>query len=463
MGRYWDIVKESYRHEKERAASRVEVDEKDFLPAALEILERPASPLGRFTIWVICVFFALALAWSIVGKVDVVAVAQGKITPIGQTKTIQSFEHGVIQSIFVRDGLKVEKGQVLLELDSTMNGADIARLKRELRDANIVIERDQWLITAFDSAASPDEFTSQLALGEADVRLHEQLATSNYQEYHAARESLLEKMKEKRAELAVAREELAQTELILPLLEEQVSALEELSAEGIASRFQFLQKKEELLSRLSNLNIQKDRLAQIQSALRSLESQIEQHYEEAKSGVIEELVEAKNKRATILQELVKAEEIAQLLKIRAPVSGVVQQLAVHTVGGVVKSGDPLMIVVPEERELEANVVILNKDVGFVEVGQKVELKLEAFPFTKYGVIHGELSSIGQDAIQDEKLGLVYPARISMIADNIVVDQQPIALGPGMGLTAEIKIGRRRLVEFILAPLFRYKDESLRER
>jgi len=141
----------------------------------------------------------------------------------------------------------------------------------------------------------------------------------------------------------------------------------------------------------------------------------------------------------------------------------VQQLAVHTRGGVVKAGDPLMVIVPESATLELEAMVLNKDIGFVHEGQPVEIKLEAFPFTKYGVIDGEVAHIARDAVNDEKLGLVYPTRVLMKENTIRVSGRDVLLGPGMAATAEIRTGKRRLIEFFLAPLLRYKDEALRER
>ncbi len=151
------------------------------------------------------------------------------------------------------------------------------------------------------------------------------------------------------------------------------------------------------------------------------------------------------------------------MALRSPVDGVVQQLSVHTVGGVVTPAETLMHVVPRTGPLEVRCRVLNKDIGFIRAGQVAEVKVEAFPFTKYGIIDGLVLHISKDAIPDEKLGLVYDARIVMAATQIFADSRMINLSPGMTVTAEIKTGKRKIIEYLLSPLMRYQDEALRER
>lgn len=150
-------------------------------------------------------------------------------------------------------------------------------------------------------------------------------------------------------------------------------------------------------------------------------------------------------------------------RLAAPVDGIVQQLAIHTIGGVVTPAQPLMVIVPESQKLEIEAMVLNKDIGFVSANQPAEIKLEAFPFTKYGIIDGTVSQVSSDAIQDEKQGLVYAARIAMTQSSINVDGKQVNLSPGMAVTTEIKTGKRRIIEYLLGPVLQYRQESLRER
>lgn len=462
MKKYWEIAKEAYRHEKEVLAKKIDVDQKDFLPAALEILEKPASPIGRFIVWVICTFFLAALLWATFARIDMVAVASGKVVLLGQTKTVQSFEAGVVTKIFVRNGSRVVENDPLVELDATKNAADIASLQRQRQSAELVVERNKWLLKSIENdSAQPIEFS--ISLSEESELLQTRLVKSQFSEYIATQQAYSEQINEKRTELKLTQSQLAKIKETLPLLEEQVKGYKELSEEGVSPRFQYLEYEENLISRRKDLVIEQDRLQQINASIRSLLKQKEQHSQEYLSNLIKEISEASDEIATVDQELIKAKKTSALHVVRAPVTGVVQQLAIHTIGGVVASGDALMSIVPESRSLRVEANILNKDIGFVYQGQEAEIKLEAFPFTKYGVIHGKVLSIDHDSVKDEQLGLIYPTRIEIFESRIYADGRTINLSPGMSLTAEIKTGKRRVIEFLLAPLFRYKDESLRER
>lgn len=471
--RHWEVAKEAYRLEKDKAAKRLPIHQQDFLPAALAIMEKPASPAGRFTVWLIVLFFSIAVLWSFFGKIDVVAVANGAVTAHGQTKVIQSSQPGVVLDIFVENGSKVKQGDVLIDLDSTMSNADVTRLTREYQAANLIKARSSWLLSEIENPVS--EYTSasqnlhQASLEfppnvDKDVaRVQEMLALSQASEYRAIQSAYEQQRAEKNSERSVVEKQLHKLMETLPLLQEQVDGMAELSERGVTARFQYLEYQERLIARRQDLVIEQDKLLQVDASIRTIEKQQEQHRQEFRKQVVSNLAESTDALVKIEQELKKAEQTNNFQRIRAPVDGVVQQLAVHTIGGVVKAADPLLIVVPDDRKLQVEANVLNKDIGFVEEGQEVEVKLEAFPFTKYGVVHGKVESIDLAAVQDENLGLVYPARISIEQSVMLVNGKNIPLTPGMTLTAELKTGKRRLIEFLLSPLLRYKDESLRER
>ena len=464
MASYWEVAKQAYRQEKQRAASRIDVDQKDFLPAALEVLEKPASPIGRFTIWALALLFVIALIWSIVGKVDVVAVAQGKVVPVGQIKTIQSFESGVVRELFVEDGMHVKQGQLLIRLDTTANGADIHSLQAEQREALLTLNRSQWLLNVIDGLHSASQtMTWDIELSDADIAFQQNRVSSQWLQYQASASAFTEQINEKNAEIRAIQGELSKIAQTLPLLKEQASSLKTLSATGVSSRFEYLQVKEQLIARIEDQQIQGNRIAQLQAAIATLTQQREMNRQQLRNQWIQQIAESSNSRVRLAQELVKAQNTNASHYLKAPVAGVIQQLAIHTIGGVVQASEPLMVIVPAQRTLQVEANILNKDIGFVETGQGVEIKLDAFPFTKYGVIHGDILSIDLDAVNDQQIGLVFPSRISMQADHITMNNRQVSITPGMSVSVEIKLGKRRIVEFILAPLFRYKSESFRER
>ena len=456
-----DVWKESWKLQKEREQQAVKVEEADFLPAALEILEKPASPIGRVMMLTILLFFAIAMAWSVIGRVDVVATAQGKLVPKGNIKVIQPAELGVVRAIHVENGQAVKAGDVLVELDTTMSGADEESAKLELQVARVDKARAEALLRGVDGGEAT--FEAPAGLSQTVSVMQDRLIKSQLEEYHASIASYTQQRREREAEARVVKQEIAKLEETIPLLEEQVEARAELVEKGLSPRFTYLEYQERLVGQKRDLDIQRDQLARVGASMEAVDKQIEQLRQEFRKTALADLAEAQDRIVGQGQALTKASKRRELQALTAPVDGKVQQLAIHTVGGVVQAGDALMVVVPSDITLQVEANVLNKDIGFVHEGQEVEVKLEAFPFTKYGVIHGRLDHLARDAVQDEHLGLIYPAKISIEKNSIMVEGKEVNLGPGMALTAEIKTGKRRLIEFILSPLLRYKDESMRER
>jgi len=234
-------------------------------------------------------------------------------------------------------------------------------------------------------------------------------------------------------------------------------------AKGIASRTEFLQLQQELVEYEGQLSVQRARLIEADATLKASESRLDSINAEFQRITYGELLEAEQESLSLEQETIKAVQRADNQTLRAPVSGKVQELVIHTVGGVVTPAQELLAIVPAESGLEIEVNILNTDIGFVHEEQEVEIKIDSFPFTKYGTIHGQVISLSRDSIEDENLGLVYPARIHMEKTQIQSGDKLVDLTPGMSTTVEIKTGKRKMIEYLLAPLQEYQAESLRER
>ena len=209
--------------------------------------------------------------------------------------------------------------------------------------------------------------------------------------------------------------------------------------------------------------MERRRLAEITEATVELERRKAERAAAFAARVAKERSEAMRLAARLEQELAKAEERLRSRVLRAPVDGTVQQLAVHTVGGVVSPAERLMIVVPSDAALEVEALAANKDIGFVHAGQEAAIKVESFPFTRYGLVDGEVAHVSADAVADESLGLVYPMRIAMASERILVGDAWTPLAPGMAVTVEVKTGQRRALDFFLSPFRRYQDEAMRER
>lgn len=425
--------------------------EHQFLPAVLEIQETPPSPIGRTIIWLIVIFFISALIWASLGRIDIVAVASGKIIPDGYVKVIQPLEIGSVTVIHVKEGQRVNKGESLIELDSSAVNAEIAQLTAEYSFAKQQIKRLQWLVLQQDTDLRilPD--------------LNDSVLRSQWREYKDRLNALLVEKHKRQAEYAVAEQQEEKLTMILPIITLRRDSEKILVDKKLFPKQQYLETEEERLAVLYDLKSQRNRGIELQQSITGIDVETRHVRSEFSKSNLEKLEEVEHKMQNIEQELIKARTRQKAQHLAAPVSGVVQQLAVHTVGGIVTPAQELMIIVPQSAQLEIEAYIENKDIGFVYEGQLAAIKLDAFPFTKYGTLDGKIIDLSDDSVTDEDKGFIYKARVSLKQTAMLVDGKKVKLSPGMAVSVEIKTGHRRLIEFFLAPLIKYKNESIRER
>lgn len=441
--------------------------ELEFLPAALEIVETPASPVGRAVAGTIIAAFVVALAWACLGSVDVVATAAGKVIPTGRTKVIQPLEIGVVRAIRVAEGQQVRAGDVLIELDPTASTAERDRLASDLLAARLEVAR----LDASLADGDPEAAFAPPPAPEALVRLHRQLLVNQMAEHRARLASLDRQHVQLEAERAAVEATAGKLAAVVPLLRQRVDAKRYLSERGSGSRLDMLELQQELVEAEHELQVQHARLREAEAALAALAETRRQTDAEFRRTRLTELADADRRAGSLAQELVKAEQRSALQVLTAPVDGVVQQLDVHTVGGVVTPAQELMVIVPADSSLEVEAMVLNRDIGFVEAGQDVEVKIDTFNFTKYGLIPGTVLHVSPDAVPQDPSparpdagdGFAYAARIALDRTHMEVEGREVALVPGMAVTAEIRTGSRRIIEFLLSPVLRYRQESLRER
>lgn len=453
----WAVAREAIKLEKTRVRqpdrNRAELE---FLPAALEITESPPSPAGRMLAWSLMTLFLLVLVWAVFGKVDVVAVASGKIVPSGHTKVIQPLELGVIRELLVRDGQQVKAGDVLIRLDPTNATADRDRLDADLLATHMELAR-------LSAARSDKSFLAPSGAGTDVASTNVALLESQKREHEARLSALDSEIKRKAAERRASQASIVKLEKLLTVTQERVAIRRDYYERGFFSRLQMLEAEQTLIEQEQELQIEKHREQESIEAITSLQRQRSQAQAEFMRGVLSQMADGERRASGVKQELVKAEQRQSAQTLIAPIDGVVQQLAVHTIGGVVSPAQTLMVIVPKDDALEIEARVQNLDIGFVSAGQPVEVKVETFQFTKYGTIPGVVENVSGDAVQDEKFGLVYPIRVKLSRAQMNVNGQKINLAPGMAATVEIKTGNRRLIEYVLSPILRYKQESLRER
>jgi HlyD family type I secretion membrane fusion protein len=454
--------------------------ERAFLPAALEIVETPASPTLRLTAGLIALFLSSALVWSYYGKVDIIATAPGKVIARSRTKIIQPYDTGVVRTIRVADGDRVEPGQILIELDPTMSSADQTRYSDMLIQARLDQARLHRLLTPSDG----DPYAGIAAPADLVRAARVRLETEEL-EQAAKLAKLDQQVAQKRAEEAQIKAGIAKIDASLPLVRERRAIRAEGLRSGYGNKLDLLTQTQQVVEAEHERIALERKLDEAEAALAELVAVRKQVEAEFRRNALTDLAKADREAAEASSELAKAGRRTDLQTLVAPVAGVVQDLAVHTLGGVVTPAQQLLRIVPADGGIEVAAVIANQDVGFVEVGQQAEIKVDTFPFTRYGLIHGQVEGIAHDAVDEPQTEparhqgsqsvsdepasiersrqLVYTARIGLEEKGLVIDGEPFELTPGMAVTTEIKTGKRRVLDYLLSPLHRYSHDVLRER
>lgn len=453
-----------------------------FLPAALEIVERPPSPVGRAIGASVLAFFCIALGWAVWGTVDIVAVAPGKIVPSGRTKVIQPFETGVVRAIHVQDGRTVKAGEVLIELNPTMSGAELEHMKSDLLSAQLDAARFRAGLAGNENPL--DDFRPPESASPELIEMHRQFLVTQTAEHRAKLAEIHRQEAQKEAERDTILATIEKLGATIPLLEQRVDVRKYLYTKELGSKLTYLTELQDLVGQQHDVEVQRSKYREAQAAVAALKETRAKAIAEYRRTLFEELSKAEQKVAGLSQDVIKAQERTKLQLLISPVDGVVQQLAIHTVGGVVTPAQALAVVVPLDSQLEIEAMVSNRDIGFISVGQETEIKIDTFSFTRYGLLHGRVLSVSQDAIARDKpqdksneptkgaeqvssepkgQELVYSARVSLDRTQMQVEDKLVSLSPGMAVTVEIRTGSRRIITYLLSPLVRYKQEVLRER
>jgi hemolysin D len=473
LRRYRTVFGAAWAYRAELAGPARLTDEAAFLPAALSLQETPVHPAPRRIAYVIIALFIIALAWAIFGKIDIVAVAPGRIVVSERTKLIQPLQNSVVKRVLVKDGDHVQAGQPLVELDPTAATADKAMVDEQLKATVSDVLRARTLLEMLRNQERVGQSTPGLAANLTVKSPVEWSATeraaaqaqlqAEWADITAKLAKLGAEITRRQAEIATVREMVAKLETTVPLSRQREADFKKLADQGFVASHAGQDRLRERIELERDLATQKARLAETQATLAESENSRAAYLAEVKRNLYDREAQADLKRQQATQEQAKAHQREKLTTLTAPVAGVVQQLAAHTSGGVVTEAQVLMVIVPGDASVTAEVTLENKDVGFVNPGQEVEIKLETFPFTRYGTVHGVVDRVTADAVNDEKRGALFPATVTLKQDVIDVDGKKIRLGPGMNVTAEIKTGKRRVIEYLLSSIQRTSHESLRER
>jgi hemolysin D len=431
-----------------------------FLPAALEVVETPAPPLPRIAALTLTALLASVIAWACIGRVDVVSSAPGKLIPAGGGKVVQPLETGTVTGIAVHDGQHVRRGQVLITLEPTETEKDRDRLKGESAAARLEAARLQ-------AVALGQRFSDPSGVDPAAAAIARREAGAETSELAAKLAALDGQIAQHRAEIVESQAEVARLSALLPIDQQSMAVFETLEKKGYGSKLQLLQAQEKVEDTTRQLAIQRTKIPELEAQIAATQRQRAETAAETAKTDLGALTDAKVKAASLQEQLDAAEQHLKTRTLVAPVDGTVQELSIHTVGGVVEPGQTLMRIAPSGAGVEVEAKLPNKDIGFVRAGMPVAVKVETFPFTRYGVIRGVVTNVSEDAVSEKRPDgseeLTYLMRVRLDRDTMSLDGQTVRLGPGMAVTAEVKTGRRRVIQFVLSPLAKATGEAGRER
>lgn len=470
----------------------------EFLPAALEIVETPASPVRMAFLWFICILAVAALLWGWFGRFDIVAAAQGKIQPAGRVKIIESLESGKTKAVPVRNGDLVKAGDVLVALDDTEIRADetaklgtLNALRAEIiRRTTLLAALDDWkaqgIWNRYNSGATPSlSFPDDIP---TNLRQREQAVfDADLRGIIASLDSLAAQRLQRQAEIVGLTEAIKAQHTLVETLNERVTMRSKLVQSSSGSRAQVIDAMQEHQEAGSALADKKAQLKAAEAALDVATAEGMKLLETLAADNAGKKLEAERNSDELEQEVIKARTRRELLTITSPIEGTVQLSSISTVGQVVVPNTELMRIVPADAKLEIEAFLPNKDIGFVEAGQPAIIKVEAYPFTRFGILEGHVIRVSADAIPEPDAqqmestiaqnarstmptgnvprvqNLVFPVTIGFDNTTLLVEGRPMPVAPGMGVTVEIKTGQRRILEYLFSPLAQITSEAMKER
>lgn len=427
----------------------------EFKPTIAEIEERPANPLGRIIFWVIIATLVFFGIWTCLGTVDVVVTARGIVIPEGDVKILQPLDTGVVSSILCREGDYVKKDQALMEIDPSTTAPELESKQKNLQFTELEKERLQASLDrkGFNPDASKHDAES--------VRAQKEL-------YRASLTSLGEQLQAKRAELGRVEEEIhgaekekAFNQAQLAVAAEREKRLKEVI--DIIARNEYEKALSDSLSYANAVEQLTHKLQQLRQQKKQLAHELAYINDSFRANTLKEYSDKHKASTEMKAEIDKTAFKNEKQRIVSPVNGYVTSLFFHTVGGVVTPAQKLIAVVPIGTPLVIKTTVLNKDIGFVKEGMQVMVKIDTFDFQKYGTINGTVRSVSKHSIEDEKLGPVYEVFVTPVDTHLIVEKKRVPITSGMSLTAEIKVSKRRIIEFFVYPLIKYFDEGIKVR
>jgi len=448
----------------------------DFAPGLLALQESPPSRMPRAVLYSITTLLTLALLWAAVGHLDIVASADGRLVPQTYLKVVQPADGGIVKEILVHEGEQVKAGQVLLRMDAQDAQADTAKLQSDLSLRSLQLRRIDAELTGQPLRRQADDPPELFRQVEAQYRERRQTYLDALGQ---AEQQLRKAQRDYESGVAV----LAKLRQTNPILKSQADAYAGLGTDGYVPKVTVSDKQRAYIENEQDLHAQESTVEGLAAAVSEADQQLRQARSKYRSDLENERVDAEGEYRKLQQDWAKQQHHSSLLELHAPQAGTVKDLATHTIGTVVSGGTVLLSIVPENEPLVAEVLIHNDDVGFVHAKQQVKIKLAAYPFQKYGLLDGEVLQVWPDASEESNAppyrsnsdthsqdtpssGQVsngFKALVSLDRQTLRSGDESLKLVAGMQIVAEIREGRRTVLEYLLSPLKGALHDSARER
>ena len=433
----------------------------DFLSGIESILSTRPSKLLWLVPSLIGMLVLFIILWLTFSQIDVIAPSLGKTIPSSRMILIQAKETSTIEKINVKNGQSVKKGDLLVEFRNNVENFDNSSMKAKYETLLLKKIFLEEMLKYIDTNNKEKEIENN-EISPNLLKLVNDKLNSHISSYYTEVKSLNAKIEKVVFEKKMIETEVKKLLKLLPFTQYKLEQMKKLVEKGLEPEISLKDLEEKYIEEKSNISIKEDEINKLSIQYEISKQELIQFKNNTKKELLEEFNKTTDELSSTLPEVNKSNYLLESKVIYAIEDGFIYNLNNGTSGRVVQSGEVIMELIPTSSPLEVEAKVLNRDIGFVHVGQEVKVKIDSFKFTKYGYIEGVVTNIAKSSILDEKLGEIYPVLIELKKDTMRIDDKNIKLIPGMTCSVDIKIGKRRLIEYIISPMIRYKDEALRE-
>jgi len=432
----------------------------EFSPTYLRIQKQAPTNFSRIIGWSVVLFVTIVLLWSYLSHIAIYANTTGKLIVSGKSQKIQSLNAGKIEKIYVQEGQVVKKGEVLVQLSDIEAKTNIVNLEAKLSFYQKNQKKFNYIfpiIKQIEQGVAIQDISQDTALQGMQAILELEEFFKKIAQFHTKINSLNKASKDLKGEIKLG-------QAVIENTQKRIDIFQGLFKIKDISELQLLQIQKELLQSQKEQANKQSKLHELGNSLLLEKSNKKFAISQTKNKIYQEYQKNQLNITETLESLKKYRSQLQTMRIYTPIDGFVQAIAINTIGGVVTPAQELMSVVPMGKlALQAEVKILNKDVGFVRIGQTASVQLDAFNYIKYGAIDGIVENIYQDSVEDKELGYVFLAIISLKNNTIQHKEKTTPLHAGLSVVVRIKTGQRRVIEYLLLPILEHANEGLRER